>query len=431
MIVIENLYEIFEKHPFISTDSRNIKPGCLFFALKGANFNGNHFALNALRDGAAYAIVDEPVHPHDERIILVDDVLKTLQELASFHRKRLGLPILAITGSNGKTTTKELVASVLSQKYNLEFTRGNLNNHIGVPLTLLTFTKQTEFGVVEMGANHSGEIDFLCRIANPNFGLVTNVGKAHLEGFGSFEGVIRTKTEMYRYIENVGGCIFLNGENEYLTKEAINNSNKVTYGTNESNWLRGEIIDSPPYLNLRAWFPKGVLYLNTRLIGSYNFENVLAAAAIGRYFGVDPLLIKKGIEEYVPSNNRSQFIKTSKNQVIMDAYNANPTSMKASIINFLTFDSPAKTAILGDMLELGEYSDSEHQAIVDLLSNETGIKVILVGEIFSKTSLPGHFNHFPTTAEAREYITEHSIDQNLILIKGSRGIGLEKILDVL
>lgn len=428
---IEKLYELFLKHPQISTDSRKINPGCLFFALKGTNFNGNFFAGDAIEAGAEYAIVDEPMKSENEKFIWVDDVLKTLQQLSTFHRKKLALPILAITGSNGKTTTKELVASVLGQKYKIEHTRGNLNNHIGVPLTLLTFTKHTEIGVVEMGANHLGEIDFLCSIAQPDFGLITNVGKAHLEGFGSFEGVIRTKTELYRFIESRGGCIFLNGENEHLTKAATENINKITYGTQNNNWLKGEIIDSPPYLNLRIWFPKGVLYFNTRLIGDYNFENVLAAAAIGRHFGIDPLLIKKGIEEYVPSNNRSQFIKTKNNRIIMDAYNANPTSMKASIMNFLSFDYPEKTVILGDMLELGEYSIAEHQSIVDLLTMQRGIKVILVGEEFSKTNIPQNFIHFNNTNESKKYLIDNPLQNNLIFLKGSRGIGLEKLMEAI
>lgn len=430
MITISQLYNIFIQNPVITTDSRKITPGCLFFALKGANFNGNSFACSAISEGASYAIIDESQSPRNDQLILVDDVLTTLQQLATWHRKQLGLPIIAITGSNGKTTTKELTASVLKQKFKVDLTQGNLNNHIGVPLTLLTFTSNTEIGVVEMGANHPGEIEFLCNIAQPDFGLITNVGKAHLEGFGSFEGVIRTKSEMYRYLENSSGTIFIHAENQHLTDVAGNKLKKIIYGTQEGSWLKGEIVGSSPFLNLRVWFPSGILYFNTRIIGNYNFENIMAAAAIGKHFGVDPLQIKKGIEEYVPSNNRSQFINAGTNQIIMDAYNANPTSMKASISNFLAIDSPNKVVILGDMLELGEYSDSEHQEIVDLLRNESQIKVLLVGDLFCKANTPEHFLIFKDAREVAAFLRRNMVNDTLILIKGSRGIGLEKIVDV-
>jgi UDP-N-acetylmuramoyl-tripeptide--D-alanyl-D-alanine ligase len=430
MITIPQLYEIFLNNPVITTDSRKIIPGSIFFALKGTNFNGNSFAHSAISEGASYAIIDESQSPGNDQFILVDDVLTTLQQLATWHRKQLGLPIIAITGSNGKTTTKELTASVLKQKFKVDFTQGNLNNNIGVPLTLLTFTSNTEIGVVEMGANHPGEIEFLCNIAQPDFGLITNVGKAHLEGFGSFEGVIRTKSEMYRYLENTSGTIFIHDDNQHLTKVVGNKRKKITYGTQEGSWLKGETIGSSPFLNLRVWFPSGILYFNTRIIGNYNFENILAATAIGKHFGVDPILIKKGIEEYVPSNNRSQFIKAGTNQIIMDAYNANPTSMKASISNFLAIDSPNKVVILGDMLELGEYSESEHQQIVNMLRNEPLIKVIIVGDEFCKVIIPEHFRIFKNVEDIAAFLSLNRVNESLILIKGSRGIGLEKILDV-
>ena len=430
MITIPQLYEIFLNNPVITTDSRKIIPGSIFFALKGANFNGNSFAHSAISEGASYAIIDESQSPGNDQLILVDDVLTTLQQLATWHRKQLGLPIIAITGSNGKTTTKELTASVLKQKFKVDFTQGNLNNHIGVPLTLLTFTLNTEIGVVEMGANHPGEIEFLCNIAQPDFGLITNVGKAHLEGFGSFEGVIRTKSELYRYLEKTSGAIFIHDENQYLTDVAGNKLKKITYGPQEGSWLRGEIVGSTPFLHLRVWFPSGILCFKTRIIGNYNFENILAAAAIGKHFGVDPLLIKKGIEEYVPANNRSQFIKAGTNQIIMDAYNANPTSMKASISNFLGINSPRKIAILGDMLELGEYSVSEHQQIVDLLRDEPDVMVIFVGDQFSKAHVPEHFLNFKNAFEVTAFLNQNMVNNSLVLIKGSRGIGLEKILDV-
>jgi UDP-N-acetylmuramoyl-tripeptide--D-alanyl-D-alanine ligase len=427
----EKLYQLYLQYPEVTTDSRNINKPCLFFALKGEHFNGNEYAISALGKGAAYAIVDEPRDWNDDRIIVVDDTLACLQQLATFHRKNLGLPIVAITGSNGKTTTKELVASVLKQKYRICFTRGNLNNHIGVPLTLLTFSHETEIGVVEMGANHPGEIDLLCRIAQPDYGLITNVGKAHLEGFGSFEGVIKTKSELYRYLESTGGSVFINAGNHLLVNAAGKTLNLITYGTGEECWIRGEEINSGNYLNLRAWFQSGILYFNTRLSGSYNLENVLAAIAIGRHFNIDPLLIKEGIENYEPSNNRSQLMSAGSNKIIMDAYNANPTSMQASIDNFLSVNFPQKLAILGDMLELGIYSNEEHQKIVDRLSEIPLISVILVGKEFFATHRPERFKCFQNTAEAQEYLIGNKPSDTLILLKGSRGIGLEKITESL
>ena len=427
---INRLYEIFLQHPVIATDSRKITPGCIFAALKGPNFNGNQYAEAALDAGAAFAITDEQSQA-DDRLIPVTEVLSTLQQLASFHRKQLGIPVLSITGSNGKTTTKELTANVLQQKYNIAFTQGNLNNHIGVPLTLLSFTKETQIGVVEMGANHPGEIDFLCNIASPDYGLITNVGKAHLEGFGGFEGVIRTKSEMYRYLEKNKGTIFINGGDALLNAVAGEGLHKLTYGTSAENWLRGEPAGSPPYLTLRAWFPTGEEIIRTKLIGDYNLDNVLAAMAVGKHFGISPEQIKMGIESYVPANNRSQLITTATNQIIMDAYNANPTSMKASIKNFLSLATTRKTLILGDMLELGNYSSAEHHDIVDLVSTVSGHNVILVGREFSLTRYPGHFRVFEDALSAKTFLTETRLTNNHILVKGSRGIGLERLLDVL
>jgi UDP-N-acetylmuramoyl-tripeptide--D-alanyl-D-alanine ligase len=428
---IQSLYTIFRQYPNVITDSRKVVKDSLFFALKGANFNGNLFARQALDNGAAYAVVDEPGDDKDDRIILVDDVLLTLQNLSSYHRRILGIPILAVTGSNGKTTTKELTAAVLSKKFNLRYTQGNLNNHIGVPLTLLSLDESTELAVVEMGANHPGEIDFLCRIAEPDFGLITNVGKAHLEGFGSFEMVIQTKTEMYRYLAEKNGHIFINAGNKYLMEAAINFQAKITYGTEEGVYLRGETLNSGPFLSVRAWFPLGILYINTKLIGNYNTENVLAAAAIGKYFGVDPLLIKEGLETYAPSNNRSQMIKTQSNQIIMDAYNANPSSMQASIHNFVSIDHPSKTLIIGDMLELGEYSPNEHQKIIDLVSSSPICRAFVVGELFNQCNLPEKCSGFKQVTDLAQYLTANPIIDSLILIKGSRGIGLERVLDVI
>lgn len=428
---IQSLYTFFRQYPIVITDSRKVVKDSLFFALKGANFNGNLFARQALDNGAAYAVVDELYDQKDDRIILVDDVLLTLQNLSSYHRRILGIPILAITGSNGKTTTKELTAAVLSKKFNLRYTQGNLNNHIGVPLTLLSLDESTEFAVVEMGANHPGEIDFLCRIAQPDFGLITNVGKAHLEGFGSFEMVIQTKTEMYRYLAEKNGHLFINAGNKYLMEAAIDFHAKITYGNEEGVYLRGETLNSGPFLSVRAWFPSGILYINTKLIGNYNTENVLAAAAIGKYFGVDPLVIKEGLETYVPSNNRSQMIKTQSNQIIMDAYNANPSSMQASIHNFVSIDHPSKTLIIGDMLELGEYSPFEHQKIIDLVASSPICRAFVVGELFNQCNLPEKCTGFKQVTDLAQYLTVNPITDNLILIKGSRGIGLERVLDVI
>lgn len=427
---IDQLYNIFKEHNHVVTDSRKIVSDCLFFALKGEHFNGNDFAGQALNSGAAYAIVDEKQPFEDHRLIYVEDVLQTLQQLACHHRRILAIPVLAITGSNGKTTTKELTATVLSKKYIIRFTQGNLNNHIGVPLTLLTFDSNTELGVVEMGANHPGEIDFLCRIAEPDFGLITNVGKAHLEGFGSFEMVIKTKSELYRYLEEKNGMIFIHQENTILG-EAAGNLKKITYGQSEGCWQRGEITGQPPFLNIRAWFPAGLLYIQTKLIGNYNLENVLAATAIGRHFNVDPLIIKEAIEEYTPSNNRSQYVKTEWNQIILDAYNANPTSMQASLNNFLVMPHPRKVVILGDMLELGSYSDNEHQKIVDMIRGQTLFQVFLVGKFFSRTNYSDNFKVFINTLSLTDYLKANPVRDCLVLIKGSRGIGLEKIAETI
>jgi UDP-N-acetylmuramoyl-tripeptide--D-alanyl-D-alanine ligase len=422
------LYEIFLNHPLVCTDSRKITPGCIFFALKGASFNGNLFVERALESGAAWAVADEPKAIKNEQIIYVEDALSTLQKLARYHRHKLGLPIIAITGSNGKTTTKELTAIVLNQRYRVSFTQGNLNNHIGVPLTLLSFNEDTEIGVVEMGANHPGEIAALCQIAQPDYGLITNVGKAHLEGFGSFEGVIRTKSELYRYLESNGGSVFINSGNTWLTQSAGKFLNQITYGTDENNWLRGEEKISGQFLNVRIWFPSGVQCVNTQLVGNYNLENVLAAATVGQYFNVDPLLIKQGVESYIPGNNRSQLLKAGSNQIVMDAYNANPTSMQASLANFLSTEHPNRMVILGDMLELGAYSLDEHQKIVDQLTVNPELNVILVGAEFAATQRPNHFLCFEKVQQAAEYLANKRVHDFRILIKGSRGISLEKII---
>ncbi len=427
---ISDLYNIFCEHPLVTTDSRNIPSNSIFFALKGANFNGNAFAAEALKKGAAYAVIDEPEFATDNRFIFVDDVLLCLQQLARYHRDQLKLPILAITGTNGKTTTKELTAAVLSRKFKVNFTLGNLNNHIGVPLTLLSMNKETEFGVVEMGANHPGEIKTLCEIANPNYGIISNIGKAHLEGFGSFEGVIQTKSELYDFLRMHEGKCFLNADNPVLSKQA-SGLEQVSYGKSTSYFMAGELASTDNYLVVKALFPKGWLYLKSKLIGDYNFENLLAAACVGKYFGIDPLEIQKAISEYTPSNNRSQLIRKEKNTIIMDAYNANPTSMMAALINFSNIKNDHKCLILGDMLELGEASGEEHQKIVDFIEDQHFSEVLLIGPQFGNTINRTEKKKFENVELLSNYLKTNPIENKFILIKGSRGIHLEKILDQL
>jgi len=427
---IPSLYSIFQEHPVITTDSRNIPENSIFFALNGENFNGNAFASESLSKGASYAVVDQAEFAVSNQFILVPDVLLCLQQLARFHRDQLGLPILAITGTNGKTTTKELVAAVLSKKFKVNFTQGNLNNHIGVPLTLLSMNKDTEFGVVEMGANHPGEIKILCEIANPDFGMITNIGKAHLEGFGSFEGVVKTKSELYDFLRNKRGRCFLNADNSLLFNQA-QGLDQICYGESTEYFMPGELASTDNYLVVKALFTKGWLYLKSKLIGDYNFENLLAAACIGKYFKVDPLNIQEALAEYTPSNNRSQLIRKEKNTIIMDAYNANPTSMMAALSNFANFKNDQKCIILGDMLELGETSAAEHQTIVDFIEDQNFSEVFLIGPYFMNTRDRTQKEKFDNVELLSNYLKTQPIENRLILIKGSRGIHLEKILELL
>lgn len=431
MTTLEKIYQHFlTARQTVSTDSRKIEQGCIFFALKGENFNGNRYASDAIKSGAAYAVIDEEEFASTERTILVDDVLTTLQQLALFHRKKLGIPILGITGTNGKTTTKELIAAVLAEKYKVSFTQGNLNNHIGVPLTLLKMDSNTEFGVVEMGANHPGEIAQLCQIADPDFGIITNVGKAHLEGFGSFEGVIKTKGELYDYIAQKSGVIFYNRNNHYLEELGKNIPNRISYGTTDAGF-KGELLDSPPFVHLKVNFPKGVLYINTKLIGNFNFENVLAAACIGNFFEVDPLKIQSAIKNYEPRNNRSQLIVKNDLRIIMDAYNANPTSMKASLDSFAANTPDSAYLILGDMLELGEYSFDEHQSILKTIREKAFQNVFLVGKEFTRANENFDFRCFEKVEDLCQLLEKEPIKNGNVLIKGSRGIKLEKVLEYL
>jgi len=426
-MTLEDIYQIFLNHPQVTTDSRKIEPGSLFFALKGENFNGNLFALSAIERGAAFAIVDDAAYVVNDRILLVENVLQTLQRLASHHRQRLGTPILAITGTNGKTTTNEPTASVQSKKFTLSNTGANLITHIGVPLTLLTLQAETEFAVIEMGANHPGEIAALCNIALPDYGLITNIGSAHLEGFGSFEGVVQTKTELYRFIEQNNGTLFVNNANPILTLRT-GKSKKVGYSTSSNfDGLEGGIVSADPLLVVKALFPKGWLYIKTNLVGGYNMENVLAAAAIGQYFSIDPMEIASAIEGYQPDNNRSQMVVTERNKLLMDAYNANPSSTHAALENFAKIAAVKKGVILGDMLELGSYSREEHQKIADTLSALNLDLVLLTGTNYTGCKVPDSFRCFNHSSELAAYLKQEHLSGYLLLIKGSRGMQLETI----
>lgn len=430
-----DLYEIFLEHPEITTDSRNCPAGSIFFALKGENFNANEFAAKALENGCSYAVVDEAKYAVDQRYILVKDVLKCLQELAGQHRQQLGTKIIGITGTNGKTTTKELIASVLKEKYKIHFTQGNLNNHIGVPLTLLKLKPEHQLAIIEMGANHPGEIKQLCEIAQPDFGIITNVGKAHLEGFGSFEGVMKTKAELYDYISANGLGIFINDDNDYLkqmaAKSNVNPDKQIAYALKshpDMSMVTAKVLNSDPFLTMECQ-TGNTFQIKTHLIGAYNAENVLAAVTIGHFFGMKNVQIVQGLENYEPVNNRSQFIVTAKNKLIVDAYNANPTSMQAAIHNFAAMQVEAKTAILGEMLELGQQSAEEHQTIINLLKEKLFTNVLLVGKAFQGCT--SDYVTFETVEELVVYLSKNDIENQTILIKGSRGIRLEKIISLL
>ncbi|HTA27450.1 MAG TPA: UDP-N-acetylmuramoyl-tripeptide--D-alanyl-D-alanine ligase [Bacteroidia bacterium] len=426
-ISTEELYKIFLEHPVVSTDTRNIPAGSLFFALKGANFNANEFASEAIKKGCSYAIIEEEKY-YTDKCILVPDVLKALQNLANHHRRQFTIPVIGITGTNGKTTTKELTAAVLSKKYNTLFTQGNLNNHIGVPITLLKLTSENEMAVIEMGANHVGEIDMLCRIAEPDYGIITNIGKAHLEGFGSYEGVIKAKSELYKFIKEKNGELFINADDELLIKLA--NGVYFTYGMSRDADIRG-------FQDKDSFLAKGTIEMidgediqvSSSLAGAYNFYNILAAACIGFYFEVTPEQIKQAIEEYVPSNNRSQIVKKGGNTIWVDAYNANPSSMKTAIENFAALITPHKVLILGDMFELGEDSQKEHQAIADLIGNSNWEAACLIGDEFSKVKSSA--NLYTTVEEFAKWLSKHPLKDATILLKGSRGMQMERVMEKL
>ena len=425
---ITELYELFIHHPHITTDSRNCPKGSIFFALKGERFDGNTYAAAALAAGCAYAVIDNPEYEQGERTVLVDDTLKALQQLATRHRKAVGCPVIAITGTNGKTTTKELVATVLSTHFNTLYTTGNLNNQIGVPLTLLRLTHDHEMAVIEMGASHPGDIKELVEIAHPNFGLITNVGRAHLEGFGSFEGVVQTKAELYDYLRRVKGKIFINQDNPYLM-EMAKGIEQITYGTDDSAFARGQVISCDPMLTLE-WRQQGKPHrVETHLIGAYNLENVLAAVAIGRYFKIPAERISRAISNYEPTNNRSQLMQTAHNTLIIDAYNANPSSMQVALDNFAAMPGSPKAVILGDMRELGKTSAQLHAEVLALIEKHHFDRVYLCGEEFCK--LPSGFTKFISTDELIEELKQHPLHNYQVLIKGSHGMALERTLDTL
>ena len=425
---IIDLYDLFIHNPQITTDSRNCPKGSIFFALKGDKFDGNQYAGKALASGCVYAVIDNPDYYIGERTILVDNVLKTLQQLAHHHRKVLGLPIIGITGTNGKTTTKELLAAVLSTKFNLLYTEGNFNNHIGVPLTLLRLTHDHEMAVIEMGASHPGDIKELVDIVHPNYGITTNVGRAHLEGFGSFEGVIRTKGELYDYIRRSKGKIFIKKENEYLQSIA-KGIEQITYGNGDDAFASGQVVSCDPFLVFN-WKQQGKLHtVETHMIGSYNLDNVLAAVAVGRFFKIPAERISRAIAAYEPTNNRSQFKKTENNELIIDAYNANPSSMKVALDNFITMPVQPKAIILGDMRELGPTSDELHAEVVEQIKKGQFDKVFLCGEHFSKVGKD--FSPFATTEAMTEELRRQPLKGYHILIKGSHSMGLEKLADIL
>lgn len=418
---MDSLYNIYLQHPYICTDTRNIVPQSLFFCLKGENFDGNRFAMDALDKGAAYVVTENTEYVSNPRCIVVKDSLKTLQQLASLHRSRLKVPVIGITGTNGKTTTKELTAAVLQKKYRVAFTQGNLNNHIGVPLTLLSVTSEDEIVIVEMGANHPGEIAFLTDIAHPEYGLITNIGTAHIEGFGSRENIIETKKALYDEVMRQQGYLFVNAD-DVLLSGLVGGYDRVSYyGAGGEAEIHGAAVAMTPYLTI-ALLNQTV---DTHLTGIYNLNNMLAAAAVGRFFGVTDTDILAAIAEYEPSNHRSQVIRREGVTIIADYYNANPSSMFAALQNLAMIAGKRKIAILGDMLELGEISDDEHQRMI-ATADELGIEALFVGKEFAR-QLSGSSPCFSTVADLNIYLKENPIHDAVVLIKGSRGIHLENV----
>ena len=417
--MIDKLYNAYLASRHVTTDSRAITPGCIFFAFRGANFDGNAFAPQALEQGAALCVISDPQYKVDDRCIVVPDVLATLQELAREHRRHLTIPVIGITGTNGKTTTKELVHAVLARRYKTSATAGNFNNHLGVPLTILAIPADTQIAIVEMGANHPGEIAGLCSIADPDCGLITNVGRAHLEGFGSFDGVIRTKTELYRHLAAKNGLVFVNADNEHLMPIAKNIDHHLTYGSSAEADTRGTYVGSDPYMHFYFEVGDNVYNTHSHLLGAYNFDNAMAAVAVGLHFGVEPWDIKEAIEAYTPANQRSQWKETANNNFYLDCYNANPSSMAAALRAFSDIKAPHKAAIIGAMRELGSTSLEEHQRLVDTLDKSHLDYCLLIGPEFDGISLTNNTKHVNTTEEAITLLKEWGPKGYTILIKGS------------
>lgn len=423
---IESLYEIYLRHSAIQTDSRKVKAGDFFFALRGDNFDGNAFAEKAIEQGAAYAVIDNIAYQKSEQYILVSDALQALQQLAAHHRQQLQVPVIGITGSNGKTTTKELVTAVLQSTYKTYATIGNLNNHIGVPLTLLGIKPDAEMVIIEMGANHIGEIASYCTIARPNYGLINNIGKAHLEGFGSLEGVKKAKGELYDHLRANQGVVFINNDLEYLTALAKGIDKQVTYGTANAQ-LIGKALHHSEKLSVAILSAMLEVVIHTQLVGDYNLPNVLAAVAIGNYFKIPIETIKEALEAYIPSNSRSQWIEKGLNKIILDAYNANPTSMKLALENLANLDAPNKVVLLGAMKEMGAELQKEHQTLVDLAMALNLSQVYLVGAEYNQVN--HSFQQFDTSEALKQHLIAHPISNATVLIKGSRGSKMEVTLD--
>ena len=425
---LNQIHKLFLACSAVSTDTRNISQNAFFFALKGPNFNANTFAAQALESGARYAVIDEVVQPINDSFILVENVLKTLQDLARFHRDYLGLPVVALTGSNGKTTTKELINAALKQRFKTIATIGNLNNHIGVPLTLLSMNADTEVGVVEMGANHANEIALLCSIAKPNVGYITNFGKAHLEGFGSEQGVVVAKSELYDYLKANKGLIIMNSDDAKQEKQVGRYSNTFSFSEYKQASINISLLDSQPFLNVSLVD----IVIKTNLVGVYNFHNIAAALAVGSFFNLTPQQLKSGIEAYVPANNRSQIIQQNSNQILLDAYNANPSSMEVALENFKGTQNSNKLAILGDMFELGANSAKEHLEIVNQAILTKGCVFYFIGSLFFEQKIAhSTFLFFETFKELQSHLEEITILNTSILIKGSRGMALERVLDLI
>lgn len=422
---LQDLYKLYLQHPSIKTDTRKIKEGDIFFALKGPNFNGNHYATAALHAGAAYVVIDEEPTGKDERMIRVTDVLITLQQLANHHRRQFKIPFLAITGSNGKTTTKELIHQVLSTTYKTYTTEGNLNNHIGVPVTILSIRNDAEMAVIEMGANHQREIAGYCVYTDPTHGLITNIGKAHLEGFGGIEGVKKGKGELFEYLKDNQGTAFVNNDDPHI-KEIGYRLPHTSYGTKEGR-ITGTSVSSNSFLQVEISSGANIGIIKTQLVGEYNLMNVLAAVTVGKYFSVDDKKIRAAIENYHPSNSRSQLITKGSNKIILDAYNANPASMKVAIENFANMEGNNKILLLGSMMELGEESEKEHNEIVKLISRYHWNNVVLVGDNFKNTS--HSFLQFANASAAGEWLKKQGLENSSLLIKGSRSMQMEKVLD--